>query len=284
MFKFKHIFFLLLFLFLNSQDAIASHERIVSLKPNITEILFELGVGDKVVGVTSFCDYPKKAKKLPKVGDYTRPFVEPLISLQPDLVITSKEESSRKSIEGLQRLGIKVAMFPFTTLDETISSILQIAKLVDRPQMGEVLASKMKLQMEGLKKTYAHRKKKKVLIVLGRKPLIVGSPNTYMGNILPLIVAQNVVSKGAVAYPRWGLENVIAADPEIIIDMSMESENLSKEKREMALEFWNNLRTVRAVREKKIYFMHIRNFRPSPRIFEGVEKLSAMIHPCNCRK
>jgi iron complex transport system substrate-binding protein len=270
--------FVLLVLFFTSECLAIKPQRIVSLKPNITEILFELGAGDRVVGVTTFCDYPEEAAKLPRVADYTRPFIEKIISLSPDLIITSKEESSRRSIEELERMGIKTAILPFKTIEETISSIRKIADLVDEAEKGKMLEEKMRRKAEFLRRKYAAGGKKRVLLVWGRKPLITAGGGTYMDDLLPLVGAENVVPKGSVAYPRWGLEKVIAANPDIIIDMSMGAYDPSEEEKRSAMEFWNHLDTVKAVQNKKIYFLHTKDFRQSPRIFESMEKMGVLIH------
>lgn len=272
------IFFFILFALFLATECSATPKRIISLKPNITEILFELGAGARVVGVTTFCDYPKEAATLPKVADYTRPFTEKIISLKPDLIITSREESSRRSIEEIERLGMRVVIFPFKTIDETISSVRGIADLLGEPEKGKLLEEKMRDRADILKKQYASGKKKRILFVWGRKPLIAGGGGTYMDDLLPLVGAVNVVPKGSVAYPRWSLEKVIAADPDIIIDMSMGAYYPSPEEKRSAMEFWNRLDTVKAVQNKKIYFLHTKDFRQSPRVFESMEKLGALIH------
>lgn len=266
---------LIVLLVVASQTAWAVPSRIVSLKPNITEILFALGVGDHVVGVTKYCDYPEEAKKLPKIADYTRPFVEPIIALKPDLVIGSREESSRKSIEELQKLGIKTEILPFTTLDETMSSILKISEVVDRRAEGETIVEKMNARLSETKKKWEGVSEVPVLAVVGRRPLIVFGQNTYMDEILKVVGAKNVVSAGAVKYPRWSAENVIVANPDVILDFSMGSETSDPQD---VLNSWRELTAVDAVSKNRVYPVDISEFRQSPRIMDGIERLAAMIH------
>ena len=85
--------------------AAAKEQRLISLKPNITEIVFALGAGDELVGVTTFCDTPEAAKRLPKVADYTQPFAESIVAARPSLILTSKENASRRSIAQTGRIG-----------------------------------------------------------------------------------------------------------------------------------------------------------------------------------
>jgi len=265
----------ILFFVLWAGASFAAPQRIVSLKPNITEILFALGVGDRVVGVTKYCDYPEEAKKLPKIADYTRPFLEPIIALKPDLVIGSREESSRKSIEELEKLGIKTEILPFTTLDETISSILKLSGIVERASDGEKIVERMRARLSETKSKWERAPKRRVLAIVGRRPLIVFGRQTYMDEILQVIGAQNVVPPGSVKYPRWSAENVIAANPDVILDFSMGSESGDPQD---VLKSWENLKAVNAVRGSRVYHMDIGEFRQSPRILDGIERLAAMIH------
>jgi len=95
---------------------LAAPSRIVSLKPNITDIVYVLGLGDKLVGITKYCEVPKGASRPEIIGDYTQAYVEKIVELSPEIVLGSKENSSRRSIESLRRMGVRVELFPFTTL------------------------------------------------------------------------------------------------------------------------------------------------------------------------
>lgn len=218
---------------------------------------------------------------MPKIADYTRPFVEPIIALKPDIIISSKEESSRKSIEDLEKIGIEVAIFTFTTLDETMSSIKGISKIVGREDQGEKIVNEMRSRLNEIKKKWADAHSMKALVIVGRKPLIVSGHGTYVDEFLSLLGIQNVVPEGSAKYPRWSSENIIVSDPDIIIDLSMDSDAKKDEKSE--LESWNYLTTVKAVKEKRIYPLDISVFRQSPRIVGEIDKLGEMIYARNVK-
>ena len=276
--KLKTLFILFIFTSISFR-AFATPQRIISLKPNVTEILFALGVGDRVVGVTRYCDYPQEVRKLPKVADYTRPFLEPIIALKPDIVIGSKEESSRKSIEELQNIGINVVWFPFTTLSETMDSISAIAELVGAKQKGDAIVKEMQSQLGQIRKQWRVSQKPKILVVLGRRPLIVAGPKSYIGEMTSIAGAQNVVTAQSMAYPRWSLENIIAANPDVILDMSMDVERA--EEPADAMKFWQQFSTVNAVRNNLVYSFSITKLRQSPRLVDGIEKLGSMMQNYN---
>ncbi|MFH1874619.1 MAG: helical backbone metal receptor [Pseudomonadota bacterium] len=261
--------------FFTSKLIAKEYQRIVSLKPNITEILFELGVGDQVVGVTTYCDYPAQAQKLPKIGDYTKPFLEKIIAVKPDIVMTSKEQSSRKAILELEKIGIKVLLLSFKNLAETKESIRQIAVLVKAEIRADDIIRQMEETISYLKEKWQDQPKKEVLIVWGSKPLVVGGQTSYFNEFLELLGVENVV-KSKMAYPRWSLEQVVLANPDIIMDLSMGSEaNISHSQ---ALTYWNNLTNLKAVKNKQIYLLNNSLFRPAPKIVAEISKLAEIIH------
>src|SRR5437868_2923689 len=120
-----------------------TYSRILSLKPNITEILFFLGVGDRVVSDTTYCTRPEAAKKLPKVADYIQVFPEVALSLQPDLILGSTENSSQKEVYFLIDRGKTVKLFPFSTLAETMQSIEAIGTLVGKSEEAKKIVREM---------------------------------------------------------------------------------------------------------------------------------------------
>jgi iron complex transport system substrate-binding protein len=246
-------------------------DRIVSLKPNITEILFELGVGDRVVGVTTYCDYPNAAKRIPRVADYIKPFAEKLIVASPDLVIGSEENTSRKAIWQIQKMGYRVELFPFTTIDETLGSIEKIASLVGKEGDGKKLVSKIRKTMESVSNGNSSKQKPRVLVVWGQRPMVVTGPGTFMDELIDRVGAINVAGRGSMQYPHWNTENVIAADPEVIVDMSMGSEEVDRES-------WKDLSTVSAVKNGRIVTLDDSLFRAGPRLPEAVKALAKVVH------
>ena len=244
-------------------------ERIVSLKPNITEILFALDVGDNVVGVTTYCDYPSVAKDLPRVADYIKPFAEKLITAAPDVVIGSKENTSKKAIWQIQRMGYRVELFPFTTLEETLSSIESISELVGKKQKGRKLVNAIKAALDETG-TGDVVSKPKVLVVWGQRPMIVTGPGSFMDELIEAVGAVNAAGKGTMKYPHWSMENVIAANPDVIVDMSMGSEIND-------LGAWSKFKTVSAVKNKKIVTLDDSLFRAGPRLPEAVQALTAAV-------
>lgn len=248
-------------------------ERIVSLKPNITEILYALGAGDRVVGVTTYCDYPDAAKNVPRVADYIKPFAERMIVAAPDLVIGSQENTSRKAIWQIESMGYRVELFPFTTLDETLSSIGKIAFLVGKEKSGKKVVSAIRSAMKSATRHGGTDAKPRVLVVWGQRPMVVTGPGSFMDELIKAVGAVNVAHRGSMMYPHWSTENVIAADPDVIIDMSkpMGSGKVN-------YELWKELTTVSAVKNNRVVTLDDSLFRAGPRLPEAVKQLAKVVH------
>ena len=261
---------LAMFLFLCVATNAHAYERIVSLKPNITEILFALGAGDRVVGVTTYCDYPDAAKVLPRVADYIKPFAEKLIVAAPDLVIGSQENTSKKAIWQIEKMGYRVELFPFATLDETLNSIQKIAGLVGKGERGTQLACTIRRAMKTAARNGRATAKPRVLVVWGQRPMVVTGPGSFMDELIQAVGGVNVAHRGSMKYPHWSRENVIAANPDVIVDMSMGSE-------EVNVASWKELTTVSAVKNNRIVTLDDSLFRAGPRLPEAVKELARAV-------
>lgn len=250
-------------------------QRIVSLKPNITEILFALGAGDRVVGVTKYCDYPEGAKELPSVADYVKPFAERIIDAAPDLIVGSQENSSRKSIHMLRRMGYDVALYPFSTVDDALGSIEAIAARIGLPRDGARLRRRIERGLEKARSARGEGAGRRVLVVWGQRPLVVTGPRTFMGELIDTVGAVNVVPVSKVRYPHWSAENVIAANPEVIVDMSHSAS--SGQAMGGGKEMWRRLTMIDAVKHGRVYTLDDSLFRAGPRLPLALKELSKAI-------
>ncbi|MCB1214133.1 MAG: ABC transporter substrate-binding protein [Deltaproteobacteria bacterium] len=267
-------FFSFLFFPLN----LKSQERLISLKPNITEIIFALGKGKDLVGVTDFCKRPPEAAKLPKVADYLRVDLEKVLNLKPDLVLASYENSARKDIElGLINRGIRVELLDFKTISQIKDSTLRLAKLLKQEEKGLSLVTKMQEGLDLLKKEYAQSPKRKALLVVGYRPLVVVGPDNFIDESLAYLNLENVAAKSGQAYPLWDLERILASQPEIIVDLSMGSEKSRPEILEERKAFWQRLSTLPAVKKNQVFFFDIEKLRAVPTLPEALEDLAKLI-------
>ncbi len=243
--------------------------RVVSLKPTITDTIYALGLGARLVGVTRYCDVPAGFEKPAVVADYTRPYLERIVALSPDLVLGSMENSSRRSIENLRRMGLEVKIFPFGDIGESLESIKEIASTLGETQRGLKLADDIETGLDRLRKKYDGGTKTRAVVVWGRRPLVVAGPGTFMDEALGYVGATNAVRGTGVRYPRIGLEELIALDPDVIVDLSMGSEADDAGTRP-----WERTAAIDA----RIISLDMDDFRAGPRLVEGLTKLGKEIH------
>lgn len=256
----------------SAQQSTDSYQRIVSLKPNITEILFALGAGDRVVGVTTWCNYPEATQKLPKVGDYLRAFPEQVVAVHPDLIIGSQENSAREPTLQLERMGFKTALFPFTTLDETLQSIRGIGQLIGEDAASEKMARKLEENLTQLRKTAGRTPPTSALVVVGHRPLIVAGHQTFLGQLFPTLGLHNVIEAGSLPYPQLNTENLMALNPAIILDLTMGTESGGHDP------FWQRYPQLQAVRDGHVIAVNMDEFRAGPRLGKSLHQLAAQLH------
>jgi ABC-type hemin transport system substrate-binding protein len=247
--------------------------RVVSLKPTVTDAIVAMGHADTLVGITKYCSVPDDGIKREVVGDYTRVLIERIIALRPDIVIGSEENSSRSSIERLKATGIDVLLLPFSDMQTTKRSIAAIADAIGDTASGQSLISDIDGKLDGLRKRWDKSPKEKILIIWGRRPIVAAGRSSYISGLLPAIGAENAVFESKIPYPRLGKEDIINADPDVIVDLSMGSEG-----RDSSLDIWSQMTEVRAVREGRIIRMDPNDFRLGPNLASGLGKLAQAIH------
>lgn len=272
--------FVFFFVFLIAAPAVAESkfpERIVSLKPNITEILFAIGAGDKIVGATTWCNRPEEAKKIPRVADYINPNVEKIVALKPDLVISSEENSLKRPVELLQKFGIPVLLLPFKSASDVADSILTIAEKTGHGPEGKLLAENIRGELE-VKKTDPGKTAKTGLILVGRRPLVAAGRSTFLSEMIELAGGKNIV-EGKALYPHLNMETIIVKDPDFIIDLSMGSETvaINSPSIKSAGSYWAEYKNLKAVRNNDIYNLDISDFRAGPKIVEQIKTLRKII-------
>ncbi len=241
-------------------------KRIISLKPNITELLFEIGAGDQVVGVTTWCDKPEAAKKLPKVADYIKPNVEMIMALKPDLVVTSTENSIKTPIDVIEKLGVPVLLLPFQSIDDLVAST---KKLGDATGHGKEATDLIRnINDITANKTANDRK---TLIIVGKRPLIAAGPKTFLSQLIHLSGGKNII-ESKIPYPHVNMELVLASNPDVIIDLSMGSEDGSKN----SLNRWKQY-PITASKKDQIYTLNISDFRIGPGLIKQIATLKKIL-------
>jgi iron complex transport system substrate-binding protein len=251
-----------------------SPQRIISLAPNITETLFALSLGERVVGVTSYCDFPAEAKAKEKTGDTLKPNLERIIALQPDLVLISTASQLEKITRQLDQLGIPVFVTNPKTVSEVIASIRKIGELTGADQPAEKLSSEMQARIAAVQRQVANQSAPRVLYILQLSPLITAGKNTFINDLIKQAGGQSISGEEAADYPQFSRETALARAPEVIIvpdSHGTELVNIEAVKQAFA--------TTPAIKNSRLVRINPDLIdRPGPRIVEGLEALRAGIH------
>ncbi len=247
--------------------------RIVSLAPNITEILFSIGVGNKVVGVTTFSDYPEEAKNIAKVGSFSSPHIEMIAHLKPDLVIATADGNPEQAIKKLEEMDIATYVINPRDFQGILTSIRNIGNVLNVSEASERVAG----SMEGIKNHIADQVATllhpKILFQLNAKPIMSASKNTFVQSLIELAGAINIASESKVNYPTLNREAVLAKKPDMIIVAADESQF------KIIQNDWAGYPTIPAVQNQAIYRINPDIIlRPGPRIIEGLVELYKTLH------
>ncbi|MCX6344222.1 MAG: cobalamin-binding protein [Armatimonadetes bacterium] len=189
--------------------------RIVSLAPNITEILYALGAGNQVVGVTKYCNYPPEAAKKAKVGDM-RTSAEAVLALRPDLVLGHAFVNDA-IIARLESLHKTVFAMDPKTIEQTVKDIKSIGIIVGQPKKADAIIKKMQAEMAVVKAQRAKKKPKSVLMVIQANPLWAAGPNTFVDEMLKIANAKNVARDARLGFVPFSKELAISRNPDVII-------------------------------------------------------------------
>ena len=246
----------------------------------MTEILFALGLGNRIVGVTSFCDYPAEAKRKPKVGGMSNPSLEAVISLKPDVVVMTIDGNPREFEERLRSLGIKTYVFRARRLSELPQGIRDLGEALGVQERAETFAQEFEstLKKVGAEErrtgTHVPSPKQKALFIVWPEPLIAAGPGTVIDDALTLIGLDNIASKSLVSYPKYSIEEIIRRAPDvIIIGRGMERKDIER----ISAGLLKRLHSVPAVKNKRVFYVSDDLYRLGPRTIRGIEEMSRLV-------
>jgi iron complex transport system substrate-binding protein len=250
--------------------------RIVSLAPSITECLFALGLGEEVVGVTLYSNFPPQVKDLPKVGTYTHLNLERVLALRPNLVVAIRDGNPREQVLRLAEMGLSVFIVDPRDLEGLYDAIFSLGRLVGRDrEAGEVIRS-LKDRVERVKHAVKGRQRPRVLLQVGIEPLVAAGGGTLQDQLITIAGGINVASAAPGPYPTLSMEMVLEARPEVIMISSMANPQDAAEE----LKKWRRWPSVPAVARGRVHLIDGDLIdRPSPRIVEGLEWMAGLIHP-----
>jgi iron complex transport system substrate-binding protein len=259
--------------------ATASPQRIISLAPSNTEILYALGLSDRIVGVSDYSDYPPEAKTKPSVGAYDKPSIEQVIAMNPDLVLAT-EVHQATVIPQLESQGIIVVALSPQTLDDVLASITLIGKATGKVKEAAKLTAGMQQRINSVtNKTgkLSPERKPRVFYIVWNDPLMTAGAGTFIDELINKAGGINIAGD-LKSYPTISLENVLTANPEVILAGSGMGEGEDLPYQYATTE--SRLQGTDARRNDRVYSINTDIVgRPGPRIVDALEDFLADIHP-----
>lgn len=256
---------------------IPSHpRRIISLAPSITEILFILDLDEEIAGVTDFCDYPVGVSKKRRIGGFINPSIERILFLEPELVIATRDGNRWETIQRLRDLGLSVYVIDPKSFDGVMKTTQNIGEVVERRNESRRVVETMRKRKEEILALTRSLSRPKVFFQVGYAPMTTVGRETLADDLIRLAGGRSISENEGMSYPIYSIETILLKAPEIIIMSSMDSKKdyLNLVKR------WQDFKDLPAVRRKAIYVIDSNLVdRPTPRIVEGLDAMSRMIHP-----
>lgn len=262
---------LIYFLFLSA--AAIYPQRVVSLAPGMTEIVFALNRGSTLVGVSKFCDYPAAARDIKKIGGLLDINIEAIVSLAPDIVLIYPEHYDKVKFLSQQT---RIVMVRHSRLSDLLQSILEIGRTLHAEKEAWQLVISIQEKMRDISQRVEGRAKVRTLFVAGRnadelKNMYIIGNKDFINDLLEIAGGMNAY-RGNVEYPSISLESVIFLDPEFILEISAHYEGIADEK---VLELWRPYAMVSAVAKKQIRIIKDSFWlRPGPRVGQIAEGLA----------
>jgi iron complex transport system substrate-binding protein len=249
-------------------------QRIISLAPANTEILYALGLGDRVVGVTEYCNYPPEAAEKPKVGGFSDVDLEQVVGLEPDLVLATSLHTS-EVVPALQERGVPVFVVDPQTVLGVLETIRTIGHITGKDQAAGALTSQMQEGINAVQETIKDAPRPRVFWELGPE-LYTAGPGSFLNDLIVMAGGENVAADAESPWPQLSLEAIVLKDPAIVV---LADHNYGETAETVTLRpGWGNITAVREGRIVELTDDDIFS-RPGPRIVEGLEFLAQAFHP-----
>lgn len=247
--------------------------RIVSLAPSHTEILFALGLAERIVGRTDFCDFPLEAQKVSSVGGYDQPSLETIMAVEPDLVLASFG-NPQEMLNQLQELGVTVLGYNPQTLDDTLTLIWEIGKVTGSEEAAAKLIAEMKERISLVTDLVSKADKPLVFWEVWHDPLYTAGANTFIDDLITLAGGINIAADALTPWPTYSLEVLLIKNPEVYFATKDQWSGPGN------IEERPGYDQLRAVQNDRVYVIDANSVnRPGPRLVDGLEIVAKHIHP-----
>lgn len=243
-------------------------QRVVSLAPHVTELLFAAGGGERIVGTVSYSDYPAAARAIPRLGDNRQVDIERLVALKPDLLVVWRHNASSRQLEQLRQLGIPLFYSEPHRLDDIPDTLERLGRLLGTGQKAQQSAAELRRQLGSLNARYRNRPVVRVFYQVWDRPLYTLNERHIVSDAIRACGGENIFAKLPVAAPQVGIEAVLQENPEAVVSGDMRDQTPA------GVEIWKQYPTLLAVRRDNLFSLDsdLLN-RPGPRIIAGAAAL-----------
>lgn len=260
-------------------------QRLVSAAPSLTELLFALGLGDQIVGVDRFSHYPPEATKKAQIGDYAAPNLETIAAMKPSLVLITKNPVRLR--ERLEALHLKVLEVDQETLPNLFNSIRALGEATGSQSAASQLTMTMRQRLDEIHRKASTAKPTRMMFVVGRSPnrlegLTVVGGQSFLSELITLAGGDNIFKDAKALYPQVTLEEVLARNPDVIIDMGdmADTGTVTPAKERGVVELWSRAGSVAAVKNHRVHAIGSDIFFvPGPRIVDAAQAFLTLLHP-----
>ncbi|HEC8330171.1 TPA: vitamin B12 ABC transporter substrate-binding protein BtuF [Providencia rettgeri] len=264
----SHVITLLLACFISFSALSEPKQRVVSLSPANTELAYAAGLGDNLIAVSAYSDYPEQAKKLEQVSDWQGVNVERIIALKPDLILAWRGGNPQRPLDQLASFGIPIIYFDPQTIDGVIDAVNELSQYSPRPELAQHNISAMRAKLT----PYRNQKKsdlktKKIFIQLGTQPLFSTGKHTLQNDVVTFCGGENIFANSAVQWPQISREQVLTRNPDVIVMTG------SIEQEKVVRNFWQSQLDVPIIRLNEDWF-----HRAGPRIIDATEQLCEQLN------
>lgn len=262
----------------------AGPKRIVSMAPAVTETLFALGCGDRVAGVTAFCQYPPEAAGKPRIGGLLDPNFEAVMALRPDLVVMLDGLQSAQA--GFDNLRVKNLAVPLGTVDGILDAIPTLGRVCGAEKNAERIVADIRARIARIERKTAGLPRWRVMVTIertlgtgGLQDVYVGGRDGYFDRIIAMAGGENVYRDGLVRFPVVSAEGMLNMNPQVVIEL-FSSRTAGRHADAALLADWQQLAEIEAVRQRRVYIVREDfAFVPGPRFILLVEKFARLVHP-----
>lgn len=251
-------------------------QRIVSMAPGITEILFALGLEDRIAGVTSFCDWPPRAAQKTTIGGFTNPSLEIIVSLRPDLIVATADGNRPETVRQLEKIGFPVFVTNPSNVEGILKTVMRLGDMTQTKEAASNLTQSLQTRLDRVSAHVGGKTPPRVFFQIGMDPVISAGSGTLIDDVIRLAGGVNIAQGRAARYPRFSAEGVMAGSPDVLLFAPMATDREFTKIRA----YWEQFPGIPAVKTGRIHPVNTDLIgRASLRIVDAVEQTARFLHP-----